>query len=122
MSAEKQRPLESVAVRILIAETALEATDHLFREKVDMAVSKWKLPDMPDGKLLSSIIAAKPGIATIALVKANDPRQEVAARSLGVSVVLGDDVTDDNFRQIICILLGLNDVAHSKPRFAKALE
>ena len=87
-----------------------------------MVVSKWKLPNMPDGKLLSSIIAAKPGIATIALVKADDTRQEIAARSLGISVVLADDVTDENFRHIVCNLLGLDDVGHSKPCFAKALE
>jgi hypothetical protein len=55
-------------------------------------------------------VDARPGTPTIAFVRPGDKQQEIAARSLGVSVVLSEDVDDDYFRDAVCQLLGIDSI------------
>jgi len=99
--------LKELPIRLITMQSGLEAARSLKNEKVNSVISRWDLDDMPDGRFLKSLKAAKPGIPTIAFVRAGSTTQEIAARSLGVSAVLAEDATDDLFRQTVANLLGL---------------
>ena len=69
---------------------------------------------MADGRFLKRLRAVKPDIPTIAFIKAGDVQQEIAARSLGVSAVLSEDVGDDFFKETVANILGLKDLVSIK--------
>jgi len=99
--------LKELPIRLITMQSGLEAARSLKNEKVNSVISRWDLDDMPDGRFLKSLKAAKPGIPTIAFIRAGSTTQEIAARSLGVSAVLAEDATDDMFRQTVTNILGL---------------
>jgi DNA-binding NarL/FixJ family response regulator len=74
---------------------------------VNSVISRWDLDDMHDGMFLKRFRVIKPDIPTIALVRAGDREQEIAARSLGVSAVLTDDASDELFRDTVANVLKL---------------
>ena len=67
--------------------------------------------DIPNGGLLKDLIAAKPNLPTIAIVKTGDHQQEILARNIGVSAVLTDDIDDEYFRQVLLQIFDLTDVS-----------
>lgn len=69
---------------------------------------------MAGGRFLRSLRAAKPHIPTIALVRAGDNQQEIAARALGVSAVLSEDAGDELFQSTVANLLGLKGAVSIK--------
>ena len=99
--------LRELPVRLINMQSGLAAARSLKNEKVNSVISRWDLDDMPDGRFLKALKAAKPYIPTIAFIKSGDKAQEIKARSLGVSAVLADDATDDAFRDTVANLLGL---------------
>ena len=106
--------LRELPIRLLVMKTGAQAVRCLREERIDTVVSRWGLIDMPQGRLLKNIHAAKPSLPTIAFVTPGDNAQEIAARSLGVSAVLSDDIDDDYFRESVCQLLGVSTVAGFK--------
>lgn len=109
--AGKSDVLTELPIRLFVMNTAVEAVRCLHEEKIDMVISQWGLSDMPDGLALQRIIAAKPGMPTIAFIRSGDHKQEALARRLGVSVVLNENVDDEYFRKAVCDLLGIYEVA-----------
>ncbi|MBN2019432.1 MAG: hypothetical protein JW749_04335 [Sedimentisphaerales bacterium] len=104
--------IRELPVRLITMQSGLAAARSLKNEKVNSVISRWDLKDMPDGKFLKTLRAAKPYIPTIAFVRPGNKTQEVAARALGVSAVLTEDAGDDTFRDTLANLLGLKgDVA-----------
>jgi len=104
--------LRELPIRLITMQSGFEAARSLKNEKVNSVISRWDLQDMPDGRFLKSLKAAKPYIPTIAFVRPGNTTQEVAARSLGVSAVLSEDATDEMFKDTVANLLGLTgDVA-----------
>jgi len=101
--------LKRLPIRVSFIETGLNAGRSLKNECVDSVISKWDLTDAPNGRFLKNLRLAKPYIPVIAVVNPNDPSQEIAARSIGVTAVLSSDVSDDIFRQTVVGILGLND-------------
>ena len=99
--------LTELPVRLIKMQSGLEAARSLKNEKVNSVISKWDLEDMPDGKFLKTFKAAKPYIPTIALVRAGSKQQEIAARSMGVTAVLGEDAADGVLRDTVANLLGI---------------
>jgi len=99
--------LKEMPIRLITMQSGLAAARSLKNENVNSVISRWDLDDMPDGKFLKSLRAAKPSIPTIAFIRAGSKNQEIAARSLGVSAVLAEDVTDDLFRETVANLLGI---------------
>ena len=99
--------LRELPVRVISMQSGLAAARSLKNEKVNSVISRWDLDDMPDGKFLKTLRAAKPYIPTIAFVRAGNTTQEKAARSLGVSAVLSEDAGDETFKQTVANLLGL---------------
>lgn len=83
-------------------------------ERVNSVISRWDLEDMADGKFLKFFRAIRPDIPTIAFVRASDPRQEIAARSLGVAAVLTEDAGDELFRDTVANVLKLKGAVSIK--------
>lgn len=111
---DKSEALNVLPVRLLLMETGAEAIQCLREEKIAAVISRWELIDMPQGTLLKNIVAAKPAIPAIAFVTPGDRSQEIAARSLGVSAILSEDVDDEYFREIVCQLLGIYRISRVK--------
>jgi DNA-binding NarL/FixJ family response regulator len=99
--------LKELPIRLVTMQSGLAAARSLKNEKVNSVISRWDLDDMPDGKFLKGLRAARPSIPTIAFIRPGSKNQEIAARSLGVSAVLAEDATDDMFRETVANLLGL---------------
>ena len=108
---DKSDALKELPIRLLVMDTGAEAIRCLRDERIATVISRWELVDMPQGELLKSVIAAKPAIPTIAFVTPGDRSQEIAARILGVSAILSEDVDDDYFRETLCQLLDICTVA-----------
>ncbi|MBU1260169.1 MAG: hypothetical protein KJ757_05390 [Planctomycetes bacterium] len=105
----RSNALMALPVRVSFIQTGLNAGRSLKTECVDSVISKWNLPDAPNGQFLKNLRLAKPYIPVIAIVNPNDAGQEIAARSIGVAAVLSSDVSDDIFRQTVVGVLGIND-------------
>ncbi len=101
--------IKRLPIRVLYIQSGLEAGRSLKNENVDSVISKWNLPDAPDGRFLQNLRLAKPYLPVIAVVDSGDVKQEIAARSIGVSAVLSSDVNDRMFRQVLVEVLGLGD-------------
>ena len=101
---DKAAILRDLSVRLFVTDTGSQAIRCLKKKRMDALISRWELVDLSDGELLKNVIAAKPGMPTVALIKAGDYVREVAARSIGVSAVLPEDVDDDHFRNTVCQL------------------
>ncbi len=101
--------LKRLPIRVFFIQTGAKAGRSLKNESVDSVISKWDLPDAPDGQFLKNLRLAKPYMPVIAIVNPNDVRQEIAARSIGAAAVLSSDVSDQVFRQTAVGVLGLND-------------
>jgi DNA-binding NtrC family response regulator len=110
----KSEALRELPIRLITMQSGKEAARSLKNEKVNSVISKWDLQDMEDGQFLRNLRAVKPEIPTIAFVKAGDLTEEIAARSLGVSAVLTDEVGDDLFCETVANVLGLGDIASIK--------
>ena len=100
--------LRELPIRLITMQSGLEAARSLKNEKVNSVVSRWDLEDMPNGRFLKSLRAARPNIPTIAFVRAGNSTQEIAARSLGVSAVLTEDASDEMFKETVANLLGIS--------------
>lgn len=109
--ADKGGVLKELPVRVLATNTGVQAIRCLREERIDTVISHWELIDIPAGELLKNVIEAKPSMPTIAFIKPGDTDQEIAARRLGVDVVLSEDIDDDYFRDTVCQLLGISAVA-----------
>ncbi len=99
--------VEQLPVRLIMAEGADQALKYLKTETIDAVLCRWQLHDMLEGLLIKRIIEAKPSMPVIALVDACSPRQEISARTLGVSMVLPDDIGPEAFGQALSELLGV---------------
>ncbi len=111
---DKSDALKELPIRLLVMDTGAEAVCCLREERIATVISRWELVDMPQGRLLKNIIAANPVIPTIAFVTSGDRSQEIAARGLGVSAILSEDVDDEYFRETLCQLLGISTVESVK--------
>jgi DNA-binding NarL/FixJ family response regulator len=106
---ENKGGLKRLPIRVSYIRSGLEAGRSLKNENVSSVISKWDLPDAPDGQFLKNLRLAKPYMPIIAVVDANNVRQEIAARSIGTSAVLSSDFADEVLRQTISEILGLGD-------------
>ena len=109
--ADKEHALRELPVRVLAMDTGTQAIRCLKEERIDTMISHWERIDLPAGILLKNVKEAKPSTPTIAFIKPGDTDQEIAARRLGVDVVLSEEIDDDYFREIVCQILGISEVA-----------
>ena len=111
---DKSGALKDLPIRLLVMDTGAEAVHCLQKERIATVISRWELVDMPKGELLRNIITARPNIPTIAFITPGDRSQETAARALGVSAILSEDVGDEYFRETLCQLLGICTIRNVK--------
>jgi DNA-binding NarL/FixJ family response regulator len=105
----RSNALKALPVRVSFIQSGLNAARSLKNECVDSVISKWSLPDSPDGRFLMNLRLAKPYIPVIVVVDPDDAAQEIAARSIGAAAVLSSDVGDDVFRRTVVEVLGIDD-------------
>ncbi len=106
--------LRQLPIRLITMQSGRRAARSLKTERVNSVISRWDLEDMADGKFLKFFRAIRPDIPTIAFVRASDPRQEIAARSLGVAAVLTEDAGDELFRDTVANVLKLKGAVSIK--------
>lgn len=106
---ENNGALKKLPIRVSFIDTGRQAGRSLKNENVDGVISAWDLPDAANGQFLKTLRLAKPYMPVIAVIRPNDIRQEIAARSIGVTAVLSSDVSDKNFIRTVVGVLGLGD-------------
>ncbi len=107
----KNEVLRELPIRLITVPSGRQAVHSFRKERFDSVISNWNLDDMQNGRFIKKLRAVKPDIPTIVFIRANEPEQEIAARSLGVSAVLTDESDDELFRQTVANVLGIRDVA-----------
>ena len=110
----KNEVLRELPIQLVTMRSGGQAARSLKNENVNSVISKWDLVDMKGGRFLKRLRAVKPGIPTIAFIRAGDQAQEIAARGIGVSAVLTDETSDELFRETVANILGLKDAASIK--------
>lgn len=103
--------LSDLPIRVVNLSSGKQAVRSFKTEQIDSVISCWHLADMPDGMFLRKLKAVKSEMPTIAIVEANNPQQEIDARTLGVSAVICQDSGQDYFRSVVCDVLGLSQTA-----------
>lgn len=99
--------LSDLPIRLISVDLAAEAVRCIRDDNFESVISIWHLRDMADGLFLKRLRMVRPNIATIVLVRGDDPSEEIFARSIGVSVVLTEQCSDDFLLQSVAELLGL---------------
>lgn len=111
VGAENQaQSFSDLPVRLVNLKYGSEAVRSFKTEQVDSVISHWNLADMPNGRFLKKLKAAKPEMPTIAIIEANNSQQEIEARSLGVAAVICEDAGQEHFRAVVSEVLGLGSV------------
>ena len=105
----KAAALDELTVKVISLKFGTEAARSFKNKDFDSVISKWDLPDMADGRFLKALKSAKPEIPTIAVVESGNIEQEIAARSLGVSAVITDQASDEQFLETVSQTLGLTN-------------
>ena len=86
---------ENLPVRLCSVDTGFEALNQFKRETPSVLLGLWDLPDMPNGALFRRILNFAASVVTISLVEFGNVDAEVEARSIGVTVVLDDNVDQE---------------------------
>jgi len=93
--------LKDLPVRLCSVDTSFEALKQLRREVPSVLLGLWDLPDMPNGAMFRRVLAGAASVATVTLVEVGDTAAEVAARSLGVTVVLDENVDKQALAELL---------------------
>ncbi len=116
--ADKARALKELNIRVISLQFGKDAVRSLKSEEFDSVISRWDLPDMKNGTFLQGLKNIKRDMPTIAVIESGNTDQEISARSLGVSAVITEDISEDHFRELISQLLGLEEVEQIKEIYA----
>lgn len=116
--ADKAQALKELNIRVISLQFGKQAVRSLKSEEFDSVISRWDLPDMKNGTFLQGLKNIKRDMPTIAVIESGNTDQEISARSLGVSAVITEDISEDHFRELISQLLGLEEVEQIKEIYA----
>jgi len=103
--------LEKLPIVITEQESGILAVRSLKNSQIDGVISKWDLPDMPDGLFLRNLRIARPNIGTIALIEESNQEQEISARMIGVNAVITESVSYEYLNAIIAQILKIEKFA-----------
>ena len=115
---DKAQALRELNIRVISLQFGKDAVRSLKSKEFDSVISRWDLPDMKDGTFLQGLKNIKRNMPTIAVIESGNTDQEISARSLGVSAVITEDISEDHFRKLISQLLGLEEVEQIKEIYA----
>jgi DNA-binding response OmpR family regulator len=110
LNEDKAEALKELPIRLINLQHGSQAASSFKTESYDSVISHWRLVDLEPGAFLRNLRGIRPNMPTIAVIEANNPTQEIEARSLGVSAVITEDCSDDHFREVVCAVLGLERV------------
>lgn len=113
---DKANALQGLSVQIYLADSGREAIGCLKKRRIDTVISKWHLIDIKNGEFIRTVIEARPGIASIAIIDAGNYVQEVAARSIGVTAVLPEDIDDEHFRKTVCLISNIAELPDNQSK------
>lgn len=116
---DKAQALKELNIRVISLQFGKDAVRSLKSEEFDSVISRWNLPDMSNGSFLEGLKNIKRDMPTIAVIESGNTDQEISARSLGVSAVITEDISEDHFRELILQLLGLEEVGQIKEIYSK---
>jgi DNA-binding NarL/FixJ family response regulator len=103
---ERCNSLKNLPVRLCSVNTGFEALKQLRLEVPSVLIGLWDLPDMPDGELFRRVLAGAASVATVTLIEFGNTSAEVAARRLGVTVVLDEGVDKQILSELLSQLSG----------------
>ena len=106
--------VRELPIRLLLMNKASRAISCLHKEKIHAVINRRELLGVANSELLKRQKQTKPHQPTIAFIEPGNKEQEITARSLGVSVVLPENIDDGYFRKSICQLLGLTHLTGIK--------
>ena len=115
---DRVKSLDGLPVRLINLKDGHEAVSSFKTEEIDSVISHWHLADMPNGKFLRKLKAAKPEMPTIAIIEGQNSQQEIEARCLGVAAVITEDSSEEHFRRVVTSVLGLQDTEAIKKLYA----
>jgi len=107
--------LRRLPVRLLVMDTAVEAVRCLRTEQIDLVISNWDLAGVAGDGFLARLMAASPFMPTVVFVRPWDHVREIAARRLGASAVLSDDIDDRYFCLTVRQLLAARGLLKNGP-------
>ncbi len=102
--------LRELDIDVVSLQFGAQAVQSLKTENVLGVISRWNLPDMPNGKLLKGVKLIKPYVPTVAIADPGNNEQEIDARSIGVSAVITDDIDGYDFQRLVCNLMGFERI------------
>jgi DNA-binding NarL/FixJ family response regulator len=98
---ERSKSFRDLPARICSVDTGSEALKQLRFEVPSVLIGLWDLPDMPDGELFRRVLSGSASVATVTLIEFGNTYAEVAARRLGVTVVLYEGVDQQILNELI---------------------
>jgi len=104
---ERCDSFKDLPVRLCSVDTGFQALKQLRLEVPSVLVGLWDLPDMPNGELFRRILAGSASVATVTLIEFGNTSAEVAARRLGVTVVLDEGVDEQMLTELLSQLSGI---------------
>ena len=107
---KREQALQDLPIEIVSVQTAAQAARSLKNENFDSVIIRWDSRDEDCSLFLKRLRTVKPDISTMVLVGADDPSQEIEARSIGVSIVVTEDCSDEYLLRASVDLLGLETV------------
>jgi DNA-binding NarL/FixJ family response regulator len=107
----KSEALKELPIWLICCDSAPRAISEFRRlGVVDLLISAWDMPDMPDGELIRLIKKARPWLRTLVLMDEPFVERERAARQLGVAAVLSTEVDEGLLRLAVKEILGIEGV------------
>ena len=104
---ERCKNFNDLPVRICSVDTGFEALKQLRLEIPSVLIGLWDLPDMPNGELFRRVLAGSASVTTVTLIEFGNTSAEVAARRLGVTVVLDEGVDEKMLCELLSQLSGI---------------
>ncbi len=93
--------LNNLTTEVFAVDTGFAALQQFRKRIPSVLIAKWDLPDMSDGILFRRILSAASAVSTVAMIEFGNTSQEVAARTLGVTVVLDDSADEQMLKELL---------------------
>ncbi len=97
--------LNKLPVHLLAARSGEHALQLLRAADPNLVISSWLLPDMTAEILFRNIMFSRPDLATLVVVNAAEPDEEIDARGSGASAVVHDNIQDTELCRVVEQLL-----------------
>ena len=118
---EQAETLRLLELPFIHALSGREAIRYLVGQNlIRLLISSWDLPDMPRGEVIRRVKPARPWLKTILLMEHASADAEIAARQLGVTLVLPAQISSQLLADIVTRLVGSPMMTNTQQhRYAK---